>query len=727
MIRCMGCMAEIEEDQRRCPYCGYEQGAEVKEAYYLLPGKILGKKYIVGKVLGYGGFGVTYIGWDAELERKVAIKEYLPSNFSTRSYGAEKLTVFSGEATIQFQAGLESFVSEAKRLARFNRIPEIVDIYDCFMENDTGYIIMEFLEGETVKEILKREKKIPYQEAERIMVSVLDGLSQIHKEGIIHRDIAPDNIFITKEGKVKILDFGAARYATAVQSRSLSVILKPGYAPEEQYRSRGKQGPWTDVYAAGAVFYRMITGIRPSESIERNVNDNLKMPSELGIEIPQSVENALMNSLNVKREYRIQDAETFCRVLRKEEDAERIIVEKEREELSKIPLHTKVMAGVAAGIAVVFIVLAATGTIGLTNKKIQSTTGKAVLSKNECYVPDVSGMSYKKAKDKLEELGLKVVINGMNYSETIKKNKILSQSPRDGEIVQKKATITVVMSGGKEEIMMPDLEGMTYEKAKKLIKAQNLVLDKKAIKKEYNDFVEKGRIVSQNIKADKRISPKTKVSFVVSLGKLSEETAELTVPDLTGLTKDEAIEKLQQLKDREGFTYTIGDITKEHSTEVEKGRIIRQGLESGSKVRTDKPITLVISEGPEKVVMPNVVYKEQDDAKQDLQSLGLNVNIETEYSSKVAKGCVISQSREEGTEADKGSTVTLVVSMGGEPERMNTAAPSQPETPTTPSQPETSATPAQPESPAPELKHETEPKKEDDIEVLPSDEDIVVY
>lgn len=208
---------------------------------------------------------------------------------------------------------------------------------------------------------------------------------------------------------------------------------------------------------------------------------------------------------------------------------------------------------------------------------------------------------------------------------------------------------------------------------------------------------------------------------------MSEETAELTVPDLTGLTKDEAIEKLQQLKDSEGFTYTIGDITKEHSTEVEKGRIISQGLEAGSKVRTDKPITLVISEGPEKVVMPNVVYKEQDDAKQDLQSLGLNVNIETKYSSKVAKGCVISQSREEGTEADKGSTVTLVVSMGGEPEKTNTAAPSQPETPAAPSQPETPAAPAQPESPAPEPKQETEQKKEDDIEVLPSDEDIVVY
>lgn len=141
MARCMGCMAEIADHEEVCPHCGYRKNTDVKEAYYLLPGKTVGKKYMVGKVLGYGGFGVTYIGWDTVLNRKIAIKEYLPSDFATRSYGTEALTVFSGEATVQFEAGLNSFIAEAKRLARFNRIPEIVDIYDCFMEKDRKSVV----------------------------------------------------------------------------------------------------------------------------------------------------------------------------------------------------------------------------------------------------------------------------------------------------------------------------------------------------------------------------------------------------------------------------------------------------------------------------------------------------------------------------------------------------------------------------------------------------------
>ncbi len=348
MIRCMGCMEEIPEGEGICRHCGYQQGTDVKEAYYLLPGKVVGGKYMIGKVLGYGGFGVTYIGWDNTLRRKVAVKEYLPSDFATRSYGTDLLTVFSGEATVQFEAGLNSFISEAKRLAKFNRIPEIVDIYDCFVENGTGYIIMEYLEGVTVKEMLKEQERIPVKEAHRIALAVLRGLSEVHKEGIIHRDIAPDNIFINKKGEVKLLDFGAARYATAVQSRSLSVVLKPGYAPEEQYRSRGEQGPWTDVYAMGATLYRMITGIRPEESIERMAEDNLKPPSALGIEIDPNMEIALMNSLNVKKEYRTQDAKTFYEELGSEEKVEPIPVPVQVQEATKIPGWMK-WAGVAAG------------------------------------------------------------------------------------------------------------------------------------------------------------------------------------------------------------------------------------------------------------------------------------------------------------------------------------------------------------------------------------------
>ncbi|MCD7746704.1 MAG: protein kinase, partial [Lachnospiraceae bacterium] len=315
MRLCMGCMKKLEDDVVKCPYCGYEKGTAVEEAYYLIPETNLHNNYLVGKVLGYGGFGITYIGWDLVLNRVVAIKEYFPSDYATRGYGATRVTIYSGDAREQFQHGLDNFIAEARKLASLNRIQGIVSIYDCFLENDTGYIVMEYLNGETVREMLLRRKRLPYEEAKVIVLHVLDGLEEVHREGLVHRDVAPDNIFLTTDGEVKLLDFGAARYAASERSRTLSVILKPGFAPEEQYRSHGNQGPWTDIYGLGATFYRMITGIRPEESIDRMVEDTLQLPSQLGVDIPEKEEAALMKSLAVRHEDRIQSAEEFKRLL----------------------------------------------------------------------------------------------------------------------------------------------------------------------------------------------------------------------------------------------------------------------------------------------------------------------------------------------------------------------------------------------------------------------------
>lgn len=710
MARCMGCMAEIPETEEICRYCGYQKNTDVKEAYYLLPGKMVGEKYIVGKVLGYGGFGVTYIGWDTVLNRKVAIKEYLPSDFATRSYGTKSLTVFSGEATVQFEAGLNSFIAEAKRLAKFNDVPEIVDIYDCFMENDTGYIIMEFLDGITVKEMLKKRGKLPVEEARKITMSVLRGLAQVHKEGIIHRDIAPDNIFITTDNEVRILDFGAARYATAVQSRSLSVILKPGYAPEEQYRSRGEQGPWTDVYAVGAAFYRMVTGIRPEESIERMVEDHLKTPSQLGIAIDENIENAMMNSLNVKREYRISDAASFYQALDSKLDVVRVIEKKEKKEDGRISLPLKISMAAAVVLVGIAIALFATGNLSLAPKTIDSSAGTVTLAENESYVPDVSGMSYEAAEEALKERKLSVVINGMNYSESIEKNKILSQTPKSGEKIAAEETVYVIMSGGKEEVMMPDLSGMEYEAALSLLKAQNLVLKKDGVKEEYSDLVEKGRVMEQSIAPEERIGVQTEIALTISLGSLSAETKVLTVPDLIGLTREEALESLSRLKEESGFTFALGDVKQEYSMEVEKDKIMSQSLEPGSQVRSNETITITISKGAELNQVPNVLYEKREAAIKILKEAGFEVKVSEEYSQKVSKGLVLSQSQEAGTKAEKGSTITIVVSLGKKPSAKPAGSNSQdtsaPQQPTPPAQ--------QPQQPAPQPEPEQEPDVLDD-------------
>lgn len=671
MTRCMGCMAEIAEDERICRYCGYQKGTDVKEAYYLLPGTVLKQKYLTGRVLGYGGFGVTYIGWDNVLHRKVAVKEYLPSDFATRSYGSRRVTVFSGEAAEQFQAGLESFLYEARRLAKFNAVAETVDIYDCFEENGSGYIVMEFLDGVTVKEVLRKRRRISVEQARAIALSVLRGLSAVHKEGIIHRDIAPDNIFITKAGRVKILDFGAARYATAVQSKSLSVILKPGFAPEEQYRSHGEQGPWTDMYALGATIYCMITGKRPEESIQRLAEDHVKPPSELGIQIDPNIENAIMNSLNVRQEYRIQDADSFIRALGGKEDVERIIEKTDNKISWQLPLWMKLTAAAACVLVCICIGLFATGNLGFTKKEITSADGMAALSGSQRYVPNVSGMSYEEAEVLLKEKNLGLIISGMNYSESIAKNKILSQTPRDGAVAEAEETIQVIMSGGQEEVMMPDLAGMTEEEAAQLIAGQNLILKQDGIQEEYSDVVEKGRVIEQNIPAEERIAVQTEITLSVSLGSLSEETALLEVPDLTGLTKDKAMKQLAKLKKQSGFTYLIGEVKNKYSTKAEKGRIISQSPKAGETVRTNEPIRLVISKGPEMVQIPELVYLTQEQAVKKLEKAGLTAEIATEYSEQAAQGLVIRQSVENGSKAAKGSTVKITVSLGKAPVQQN--------------------------------------------------------
>lgn len=667
MTRCMGCMAPMEEQERICRHCGYQKNTDVKEAYYLLPHTVLKEKYLIGRVLGYGGFGVTYIGWDEILQRKVAVKEYLPSDFATRSYGSRRVTVFSGEAAEQFQAGLQSFLFEARRLAKFNAVAETVDIYDCFEENGSGYIVMEYLDGATVKEVLRKRKRISVEQARAIALSVLRGLSAVHKESIIHRDIAPDNIFITKAGRVKILDFGAARYATAVQSKSLSVILKPGFAPEEQYRSRGEQGPWTDIYALGATIYCMITGKRPEESIQRLAEDHVKPPSQLGIAIDPNIENAIMNSLNIRKEYRIQDADSFYRALCGKEEVERIIEKTDAKINWKLPLWMKCAAAVACVLVCICIGLFATGNLGFTKKEITSADGIQALSGTQRYVPNVSGMSYEEAQSLLKEKNLNLMISGMNYSESIAKNKILSQNPADGSIADAQATIQVIMSGGKEEVMMPDLSGMTAAEAKHLITGQNLLLLENGIIEEYSDVVEKGRVISQSIPAEERIAVQTEITLAVSLGSLNEETALLKVPDLTGMTKEKAVKTLGKLKEQAGFTYVLGEVKNKYSTDIKKGKIMSQSPKAGLAVRTNEPICIVISKGPEMVQMPELVYLTKDQAVAKLEKAGLHIEIKTEYSEKAASGLVTAQSAKTGSKVAKGSVVVITVSLGKAP------------------------------------------------------------
>ena len=395
MIRCMGCMREYEDGLTVCPHCGYAQGTPAREAYHLPPETILNGRYLVGRVLGFGGFGTTYIAWDLVLEKKVAIKEYMPSDFATRAPGETQLSVYDGELGEQFEAGLKSFIDESRRLAKFNHEDGIVHIFDSFLENGTAYIVMEYLEGKTLKELLKeRGGKIPYEEAVGYILPVLKSLDAVHQTGIIHRDIAPDNIFLTNDGKVKLIDFGASRYATTLHSKSLSVILKQGYAPEEQYRSHGEQGPWSDVYAVCATLYRAITGVVPEDALERCANDKLVPPSKMGINLPVGVENAILNGLNTKAENRIQSAKELAQALSGEIEVQRIKEEKKKEDVGKWSKKQIIIASCSGVAVLAVIILAVLGVFSL-NKSLDTTLYATV--------PDYIGMTLEEAQSKWAE------------------------------------------------------------------------------------------------------------------------------------------------------------------------------------------------------------------------------------------------------------------------------------------------------------------------------------
>lgn len=262
-----------------CPHCGWREGNPPESPQQLPPRTVLDGRYLIGRALGQGGFGITYLGWDLNLNRKLAVKEYFPRELCTRGGDNHNVQSLTQRIKATYEIGLGRFLEEGRALARFQDHPGIVAVLAYFQENGTGYIVMAYIEGLTLAQYLEQcGGKVSFETAQNILIPVMDTLTQVHSANLLHRDISPENIYITRERQVKLLDFGAARYAVGEQSRSLDIILRPGYAPEEQYRSRGKQGAWTDVYAVGATLYRAVTGGPPPPALDRLAHDELQPP-----------------------------------------------------------------------------------------------------------------------------------------------------------------------------------------------------------------------------------------------------------------------------------------------------------------------------------------------------------------------------------------------------------------------------------------------------------------
>lgn len=319
MALCPNCFRE-QNSAGPCPVCGYDgSGAERKHPQALRPGAILNGRYIVGRVLGQGGFGITYLALDNQTKSRVAIKEYYPAELAGRTMDGCSVAIHSEERAETFAYGKAQFLEEARTLARFLDNPYVVRIHNYFEENGTGYFTMEYVEGPGLdKYMAPFGGRLGVQEAKHLLLPLMEAMDEVHDKGIVHRDVAPDNIIVTRDGRVKLIDFGAARYSTGEKSKSLDVILKHGFAPYEQYMRRGRQGPWTDVYAMAATFYYAITGKVPPDATERKDEDTLIPPSTLGVPIDERSEEALLKALEVSAVDRFQRMGDFAAALRGE-------------------------------------------------------------------------------------------------------------------------------------------------------------------------------------------------------------------------------------------------------------------------------------------------------------------------------------------------------------------------------------------------------------------------
>jgi serine/threonine protein kinase len=289
--------------------CGYKPE---NNPFALQPGTILNERYLIGRVLGHGGFGITYLGFDLNLESKVAIKEYVPEGIASRVPGVNSVRSISLEKDTKYQDGIQKFLEEARTVVKFKTQQNIVPVKDFFKENGTAYLVMDFIEGNSLQNHLQScGGKIAWNEMLDVVRQLVGALSQIHEKNYLHRDIAPDNIYITDSKQVWLLDFGAARHHELDSDKTMTAVVKAGFAPMEQYSKSGKQGPWSDIYALAATIYYCITGVMPPNAFDRLDQDTLKRPADEGAMIPPQAENALMKALSLRPEQRFSTIQEF--------------------------------------------------------------------------------------------------------------------------------------------------------------------------------------------------------------------------------------------------------------------------------------------------------------------------------------------------------------------------------------------------------------------------------
>lgn len=557
-LRCSGCMNE-RTDQIICPYCGYNHEMQPESQIYIKPGTII-NNFVFGRVLGHGGFGITYIGYDQVNNRKVAIKEYLPAELATRNSESLQVTIFTGEKAETFRVGIDKFKREAATIRQFADFPGIVDGYEVFEANNTAYFVMEYIEGVTLKDYISQKGgKLPFNTVRVILIPIMDALSEMHRKDIMHRDISPDNIYITQDKQVKLLDFGAARQAIGDHNKSLSVVLKHGFTPKEQYFTKGNQGPWTDVYALGATAYYMLTGKVPQPALDRLEQDKLLPVSSFIYDINPEIDGIFAKVLALDEMNRFQSVDIF-------KDAITNFNPSARPNLQGQNYGTTEIQSSSVGVPPIVPQMQSQGNVPpvnqqLTPKKKNSGLIAVLIAIPSVVVvaiviiifavvipktPDLYKMTAEEAISLLDEEGFDYQLE-YDTNEKIDAGDVVEQDPKAKKLAFKKY-VTLVVSQGPEELPVPDVLMEAEADAKLELEKFGFDLNTQSV----YSLEKEGTVIGVDPAPGTEVKNGSDLSVIVSKGfdpnwiSFEDENLEKAIIDQLSLTVDLSKEKISK-------------------------------------------------------------------------------------------------------------------------------------------------------------------------------------
>ncbi|MEG0238091.1 MAG: Stk1 family PASTA domain-containing Ser/Thr kinase [Clostridium sp.] len=646
-------------------------------------GEVLGDRYELLEKIGEGGMAVVYKARCNKLNRFVAVK-ILKDEYSDNEEIVKK------------------FKKEATAIAKLSD-NNIVNVLDVGTEGDINYIVMELVEGKTLKEVIGQFGNLNYDTAITIANQVAKALDCAHRNNIIHRDIKPQNILVTEEGLVKVTDFGIAKSSDSATLTNTSTILGSAHYFSPEQAKGAFIDERTDIYSLGIVMYEMVTGKLPFEADSpvtialKHLQEEVVPPKELNNRVPESLNKVILKCMEKDADNRYQNVKELIADLQKIKANPDTLIGEEELQAQETAQHTIVMNAVKEPV-----ISENTETNDLAdeyyddeyededgdyydededefddrkkdktkkkNKGLFIGIGAAIIvillgvgaffmfsggsTSKKVDVPNFIGMTIDEANKAANALDLKVV-KVKEVKNEAKTGTIIESNPTAGTAVDKGSTIEVTVSGG-DKIFMPNVTEDSRDDAKN--KLESLGLTNITINTDYSDDIPEGKVISQDPDSGAEVEKNTKVTLVVSKGK----KANITIPNLVGTDKDSAKSKLQ------GLGLSNVNITEEYSDNIPEGQVISQDPSSGTQVEERTKVTLVVSKGKEvkKVTVPSVNGLTERAARDKLSALGFKVSVNTSTTTdKDLDGKVIGQDPSSGENAKEGDTITLQIGM----------------------------------------------------------------